>query len=293
MLFGAHVSVARGLVTALDYAESVGAECLQLFAKSPRQWNAKPLDRSLAQEFVSERERRSFGPVFSHTAYLINLATDDPALRERSIDALADELQRGALLGVDGVVTHLGNDPAGDPAAAAARVGEAVVLAFERAGSEASGTRLLLENTAGAGRTFGSTFEELAACLEASGMEHDQLGVCIDTCHAFAQGAALDTAQGWRDYLDGVIGCCGMDRLGLVHANDCKFERGSHKDRHAWIGDGFIGHDGFAAMVCVPELVSVPAVTEMPGEVPEKDSINIGRLKDLREACGKSQTQGS
>ena len=196
---------------------------------------------------------------------------------------------RAALLGADGVVTHIGSDPDGDPDAAARRVADAVNRAFELAGPAAASVRLLLENTAGAGRTFGSTFEELGACIEHSGLPAEKLGVCLDTCHAFAFGMPLDTREGWDDVVTGIAGCCGASRLGLIHANDCLFERGSKRDRHAWIGDGHIGRAGFEAMVCLPALAGVAACTEMPGEVPVKDAENIRRLKAMREGCAGSQ----
>jgi deoxyribonuclease-4 len=286
MQVGAHVSVSGGYDKALQYAESVGAECIQFFAKSPRQWRGRSIDPQLAEAFVLDRERRGFGPVFTHTAYLINLGATDPELREKSIAALADELVRGALLEVDGTVTHVGNDPGGDPVAAAARIGTGVRQAFERAGDAGSRARLLLENAAGAGRTFGVDFAELGACIDAAGLPVERLGVCLDTCHAFASGMALDTAEGWTAVIDEIGRRCMLERLGLVHANDCMFERGSRRDRHAWIGDGFIGATGFSAMMCSRELRDVPACLEMPGEVPEKDALNIERLKSLRESCG-------
>lgn len=290
MRIGAHVSVAGGYLSALEYSESVGAECVQIFAKSPRQWRSKPIDPEAAAAFRAAREECGFGPLFTHTAYLINPATSDPVLREKSIEALADELVRGNLLGAAGVVTHIGNDPDADPAAAAARVGEAAVRAFELAGGDACTTRLLLENTAGAGRTFGSDFVELGACLDAAGLPVERLGVCLDTCHAWAFGLPVDSEAGWLEVVQGIEGCCGMGRLGLIHANDCLFERGSKKDRHAWIGDGFIGTAGFSAMVCTPGLSDVCVVTEMPGEVPMKDAENIDRLKALRRQCAQSQS---
>ena len=285
MLLGAHVSVSGGYLKALDYAQEVGCECAQIFAKSPRQWRGPAINADLAQQFVAAREERSFGPLFTHTAYLINPATSDPVLREKSIAALADELVRGSLLGAAGVVTHIGNDPDGDPDAAATRVAEACVRAFEMAGGDACQTRLLLENTAGAGRTFGSNFEELGACIAASGLPEDRLGICLDTCHAWAYGFPVDSAEGWREVIEGIGEYCGIGRLGLIHANDCLFERGSRRDRHAWIGDGYIGRAGFEAMVCVPELVNVCAVTEMPGEAPVKDTENVKRLSELRSTC--------
>lgn len=289
MLIGAHVSVSGGYIKALDYAQSVGSECIQIFAKSPRQWLGSAIDPLAAEKFISERATRSFGPVFTHTSYLINLAATAPEMREKSIAALADELVRGSVLGADGVVTHIGADSDKDPEAAAIRIGTALVEVFERAGEAGDRTRLLLENTAGAGSTVGATFSEIARCIEASGLPSKHVGVCLDTCHAFAFGYRVDSAEGWDALVSEIRSTVGLERMGLIHANDCKFAAGEKKDRHEWIGDGFIGSDGFSAMLCVPELQQVAVVTEMPGEAPEKDSVNISRLHVLREQCAESQ----
>jgi len=289
MLFGAHVSVSGGYDKALDYAQSVGCECIQIFAKSPRQWRGPALNTAAVAAFRALREERSFGPVFTHTAYLINLATTNEDLYEKSIVALADELTRGSALGAAGVVTHIGNVPDGDRVAAAKRVAVAIVRAFDMAGGDACETRLLLENTAGAGSTFGSTFEEIGASIEATGLGPERLGMCFDTCHGWAFGFRVDTADGWRETVDGIAQAVGIERLGLIHANDCKFAAGTNHDRHEWIGDGFIGAEGFSAMVCVPELATVSVVTEMPGEIPEKDIVNVQRLASMRAACAPSQ----
>lgn len=288
MIFGAHVSVSGGYDKALDYAQSVGCECMQIFAKSPRQWRGAALNPESVFAFLALREERGFGPVFTHTAYLINLSTTNEELYEKSVAALADELVRGSALGAAGVVTHIGNVPDGDRAAAAARVGAGIVRAFDNAGGDECHTRLLLENTAGAGSTFGSTFAEIAASISASGLGPDRLGMCFDTCHGWAYGYRVDSAQGWQDTVAELSATVGVDRIGLIHANDCKYEAGTNHDRHEWIGDGFIGAAGFASMVCMPELESVPVVTEMPGEIPDKDAVNVARLSAMREACPAS-----
>jgi deoxyribonuclease-4 len=288
MLIGAHVSVAGGYRNGLDYAGVVGAECIQIFAKSPRQWQGPAIDADASAAFVQQRENLGFGPVFTHTAYLLNLSTIDATMHERTVIALADELVRASLLGADGVVTHVGNDPAGDPSAAALRTAATIRAAYDLAGERAARTRLLLENTAGGGTTFGCTFDELGRAITATGRPPELLGVCFDTCHAFAYGMPLDTAEGWAEVIGEIDAVIGLERLGLIHANDCLFERGSRRDRHAWIGDGFIGTKGFSAMVCAPELAHVPAVMEMPGEKPEKDVINIERFRALRDACAPS-----
>ena len=249
MLFGAHISVAGGYEGALDYAFEVGCECAQIFAKSPRQWKGPLPDPAKAEAFVAARLRRGFGPLFTHTAYLINPATPEPELREKSIVALADELVRGALLGASGVVTHIGSDPLGDPDAAAHRVADAVNRAFELAGPAADSTRLLLENTAGAGRTFGSTFEELGNCIDLAGLPVEKLGVCLDTCHAFAFGMPLDTAEGWVTVIDGsyrVLRACtaGPDPRERLHvrarvqARPSCLDRGRTHRPYRFRGDG-------------------------------------------------------
>jgi deoxyribonuclease-4 len=285
---GAHVSVAAGYDVTIEYLVSLRAECAQIFAKSPRQWHGPPLHGDSVERFRVLRDEVFHGPVFTHTAYLINLATDEPVLRARSVEALADEICRASELRADGVVTHIGTAPDGDAKAAAGRVGDGVAEAFELAGPAWPGTRLLLENTAGAGSTFGCAFDQLADSMQASGLGPERLGVCFDTCHAFAYGFALDTLSGWRMLVRELDASVGLERLGLVHANDSMFERGSRRDRHAWIGDGFIGAAGFEAMLCTPEFEGVCAVIEMPGEPPEKDEVNLSRLRALRESCHQS-----
>jgi len=284
MRFGAHISVAGGYLKALDYAVEVGCECAQVFAKSPRQWRTANIDPDAAARFVEARRDRDFGPLFTHTAYLINLASLNPELWEKSVAALADELVRASLLDAAGVVTHVGAAQDGDDGCAK-RVGQGVVRAYDLAGKRASDVRLLLENTAGAGHTFGGTFEQLAAAIDVADMPAESLGVCFDTCHGFAQGYELESAEGWRSTLSALERVLGIERLGLIHANDCMYARESHRDRHAWIGDGHIGEAGFEAMICAPQLAGVSVVTEMPGEVPDKDIENIRRLCDLRKRC--------
>lgn len=286
MRVGAHLSVSDGYPATLEYAEAVGCECMQIFAKSPRMWKGRPIDPAAAETFIRLRAERGFGPVFTHTAYLINLASEDPALRERSIAALADEMVRGRAIAAAGVVLHIGTSRSGDFDSAAALVASAIVEAFARCGCTQPATRLLLENTAGTGKGFGASFDEFGMVMASLPDDVRLLvGVCLDTCHAHAAGIDLSTTDSWNSVLDGIEQRCGTGALGLVHANDCKFEIGSNKDRHAWIGDGFLGERAFRAMMCVPRLGTVCAVTEMPGEVPEKDRVNILRLVELRTEC--------
>lgn len=280
MPIGAHVGVAGGYAAAVEYAVSVGCECMQVFCKSPRQWNARPIDPGVAADFRAALAAYSMGPVIAHTAYLINLGSADDALWERSIDALADELVRADTLGAWGVVTHLGTTFGETIEQSARRIARAIDAAWERAGDVR--VRLLLENTAGAGRTFGSGPDELGPVLDALRVAHD-VGICLDTCHAHAAGWDLSRPEVWTRLIDEFEACCGMP-VAAVHANDCAFGAGMHKDRHAWIGDGTIGSAGFAALFAEARLAAVPVILEMPGEVPVKDAENISRLKLLRAA---------
>lgn len=282
MLIGIHARTAGSIPSAVAYAADLGAECVQVFAKSPQRWAASPLDPAYAAE-ARTLALASGMPLFTHTAYLINLGSTDAALRSRSIAALADELQRGERLGAAGVVTHIGTDTEGDLERAADRIAEAVAEACRDAGHECG--RLLLENTAGAGSAYGGSFEELGALFERLDALEVDAGLCLDTCHAHAYGHDLTSAEGWTRAIDALERCCGERRLRLLHANDCGFPLGSKRDRHAWIGDGAIGYAGFEAMVCEPWLRDLPAVMEMPGEAPDKDVENLSRLKTARDAC--------
>jgi deoxyribonuclease-4 len=265
----------------VEYALSVGSECMQIFAKSPRQWNARPIDPGMARLFKARVAETGMGHVLVHTSYLINLGSADDALWERSWRALADEIQRAELLGAAFVVTHVGTAYKGSPERTAQRIAEGVDRAWSSSGARVA--RLLLENTAAAGTTFGDGPEELGEVLglldEASG----HTGVCLDTCHAHAAGFDMSLPGTWRDLIDRFDACCGMP-VEALHANDCLFPAGQHKDRHAWIGDGTIGYGGFAAMFAEPRLSGVPVIIEMPGEAPVKDAENISRLKRLRDA---------
>lgn len=281
MPIGAHVHVAGGYPGAVEYARSVGAECMQIFAKSPRQWRASPIDPGMARLFKARVADVEMGPVLVHTSYLINLGSADDELWERSWRALADELQRGEALGASFVVTHVGTAYRGSPERTAHRIAEGVDRAWREAAPDT--VRLLLENTAAAGTTFGDGPEELGEVAALLGHAGDRVGVCLDTCHAHAAGWDLSTAGGWADLMARFAGSCGV-RIEAIHANDSLHAAGSHKDRHAWIGDGTIGYAGFAAMLAEPSLARLPIVIEMPGEPPGKDSENINRLKALRDA---------
>lgn len=280
MLIGVHAGTSGGLAAAVRYAASVGCECLQIFAKSPMRWHGpRPADSEI-EDLRATLAEMGFGPLVTHTAYLLNLSGPDQELRERSWRALADELCRGEALGAVGVVTHVGNHPDGDADAASRRLADSIARARQEA---ACGVPVLLENSAGAGSLFLASIDHFERAFAAIDEAAGTVGICVDTCHAHAAGIPVSSAEDWRGLLDGLDLACGHGRVTVVHANDCVAALGSKKDRHAWIGDGAIGESGFAAMFAEPRLAGACVITEMPGEAPEKDAINVERLRGLRQ----------
>lgn len=286
MRIGAHIHTGDGLLKAVAYARETGCECVQIFAKSPQMWRGPHRDPAEAAAFVAAMRESGISPVFTHASYLINAGSTDDTLVEKSRAALADELVRGAQVGAEGVVLHMGMTGGPDTRANAARVAETVARAWSEAVALCEPPRLLLENAAGAGRSFGRDVGELCAALEASRERGVDAGLCLDTCHGFAAGWDLRDAPGWSHLCDELSACAVLEAVRLVHANDCKGELGAYRDRHEWIGDGLIGSAGFLAMFQERRLDEVPVVCEMPGTSPEKDEENVARLRSLRDAAG-------
>jgi len=274
-----------GIMHALEYAIETECESFQIFSKNPRQWAAKPLDPHECARFRAELGDSGIGTFFCHASYLINAGAEDPLLWERSTAGLADELVRAGMIGASGVVLHLGRRYSDDDEECIARVADCLERAADLAGGESP--PLLLENSAGAGRQFGVSTGEMLSALLSARARGIVVGLCIDTCHALAGGIDLRGEEGWRGLVDAIIPVAGEGTIALIHANDSKGDLGSHKDRHEWIGDGRLGDEAFRAMFAVPELSGASAVVEMPGDPPEKDLVNVRRLKLLR-ACAEA-----
>jgi len=259
-LLGAHVSTAGGAAKAFARGSDIGCESLQIFVKSPNQWRAKPLAQEDVDAFRAARAAAP-QPVVAHAAYLINLASPKEDVLERSKAALLDELQRCSALGVDGLVLHPG-----------AHLGAGVDEGLERiarsldevlAADPGITTMVLLENTAGQGSTLGASFAELARVLELVDQK-DKVAVCLDTCHAFAAGYDLASAEGYRATFDEFFEVLGRERLACVHLNDSKHPLGSRKDRHDNVGAGLIGLDFFARVIHDGALQGLAMVLETP-----------------------------
>ena len=279
---GAHVSTAGGLATAFARGSALGCEALQIFVKSPSQWRAKPLSELDAGVYRSAHEAAARPPVVAHSAYLINLAAASAELLERSRAALADELERAARLGLDGVVVH----PGAHLGAGIESGLDAIAASLDAllAGLPAAGPRVLLELTAGQGTVLGHSLEQLAAIRERSARS-ERLAYCLDTCHAFAGGYELGTATAVEEFLGQVDRVLGLERVECVHFNDSAHPLGSRKDRHANLGEGRIGLDGFRRLLAEPRLARVPMILETPmGDDELGHARDLATLRRLLEA---------
>lgn len=275
---GAHESVAGGLHLAWQRIAKVGGEALQIFTRNQRQWSASPLTSEEIALFKEAWAKRRDLPVISHASYLINLASTDKALWERSLEALAAEVQRCRLLGIDTVVLHPGSHGGQGIDRGLARV----IAGLDRVLGDSDGrVRILLETTAGQGTGLGSRFEELAVVLERA-TSGELLGVCVDTCHIFASGYELRSPEGYAATIKAIATTFGLDNIRLFHLNDSKTNLASRIDRHEHIGKGQIGLDGFRHLLCDCRFHGRPMILETPkGETLEEDRANLHILRTL------------
>jgi deoxyribonuclease IV len=260
MLFGAQVRQAGGLLAALRRAEAMGAEVMQVFAQSARQWRFPEASPERAAELGAAWPASStVRAVVCHAPYLVNLGTPDDALYERSCRTLTDNLGAVVAMGGIGLVVHLGSHLGAGLDACLDRLAGGL-----RRSLDAGGGRLLLENTAGAGGTIGRSFDELARVIDAAGGDR-RLGVCLDTQHLWAAGVDFRTVEQADRAVAALDATVGLDRLACLHANDSKVALGAGLDRHENPGWGEIGADGFRSLLGHPALQHLPAVLEVPG----------------------------
>ncbi|HEY7290234.1 MAG TPA: deoxyribonuclease IV [Vicinamibacterales bacterium] len=286
---GAHMSVAGGLPRAVDRAVLHGCEALQIFTKNSNQWRGRLLPREEIREFRSKVADASIDVVVSHASYLINLATTNPALRQQSMDAMADEIDRAEALGLLGVVLHPGCYTTGSADDGLRRIGESLTVLLRARRREK--TMVLLEQTAGQGTSLGARFEELAAILDAMD-GHPRIGVCLDTCHLLAAGYDIASPVGYAATFTDFERRVGFDRLKVFHLNDSKKPLGSRVDRHEHIGKGFLGVDTFRRLVRdgrfdrLPMLLETPKEHQRPATTIAIDRLDAKNLKLLRRLRG-------
>jgi deoxyribonuclease-4 len=282
MILGCHLSISGGLEQAVARAEALNINALQIFSHNARSWKMSPLDSDDAKKFLERRGRAHIEYAVIHTIYLINLASPDPKNFRLSVQALKDELQRAGELHIPHVNTHIGAHMGQGVEKGVERIVEALesVLASPQAKS-APTVKILLENSAGEGTELGASFAELGAVLTHI-KDKDRVGVCIDTCHAFAAGYDLTTPRGLEKTLAELDREVGLERVELIHLNDSKFPLGSRRDRHEHIGQGHIGLEGFRLVVNHPALRHKPFILETPKDDEQSDPTNVARVRSLR-----------
>ncbi|MBW2096560.1 MAG: deoxyribonuclease IV [Deltaproteobacteria bacterium] len=277
--FGAHMSVAGGLAKAFDRARRVDAEALQIFTRNQRQWAVPPLSDDQVAAFIAAREAWGNQPVAAHGSYLINLANPQREAAIRSIEALCDEITRCARLRIPSLIIHPGSHMGSGVRAGLSAITTNLDEAVEKAACR--DVTILLETTAGQGTGLGNRFEEIAHVLEHSRFGV-RLGVCFDTCHAFAAGYDIRTPETYEKTFQEFDSSIGLERLRFFHLNDSRHGLGSRLDRHEHIGKGKIGRAGFSLLVNDPRFRDHPMVLETPkGKDLREDKQNLRLLRSL------------
>ncbi|PWI43397.1 deoxyribonuclease IV [Streptomyces sp. ICBB 8177] len=278
---GGHVPVAGGLAAnGLAYGREMGAEAVQVFVANPRGW-ATPQGNPREDAAFREGCAAEGVPAYVHAPYLINFGSHTEATVDKSVESLRHSLRRGRAIGALGVVVHTGSATGGRTREVAlAQVRERVRPLLDELTHD-DDPWLLLEPTAGQGASLCALAEDLGPYFDALD-RHPRLGVCLDTCHAFAAGHDMAAPGGTKALLDELVDVCGPGRLRLIHANDSKDVAGAHKDRHENIGAGHIGSGPFGDLFTHPATEGVPLVIETPGPK-EQHAMDVARLKALRD----------
>jgi len=284
MKVGAHVKASGGVDKAIGRAEDIGAETIQIFSGAPQAWRRKEYQPEEVEAYRAGAAEKGIGPAFVHGVYLVNLATDKEENLAKSLDALVHDMNVCHLLGVKGVIFHIGSHRGAGYEQVFRQVVESVRKIVDATPED---TWLILENSAGMGGSIGSKFEELGRIIREAGSP--RVKVCLDTQHCFAAGYDLKTKDGLVAAMSDFEAEVGLDRLVAVHANDSKCPLAGGVDRHENIGEGHIGLDGFQNIMSHPAFRDVPFLLETPGfDNQGPDQRNVELLKRLREKAGIS-----
>jgi deoxyribonuclease-4 len=273
---GAHLSSSGGIHTAVDRAEAVGAESLQVFTQSPRTWRPTNHDPASFERFRERRAEVGLHGVLCHALYLCNFAAPNDEIYEKSVAALRNTMQVACAIGADAVVVHVGSHLGSGFEHGLERVVPAMQQVLELSTDE---TWLLMENSAGAGGTIGRSIDELAAIYERLD-GHPRLGLCLDSCHLYVSGIDVTDPAQLDALLDEVESSIGLERLRALHVNDSAAPLGSNRDRHANIGEGLLGEE-LGVFLGNPRLQGLPAVLETAG--PEKRGPDANEVRKAKE----------
>jgi deoxyribonuclease-4 len=277
---GAHMSIAGGCERAVHAAHAVGFATVQLFTKNNNQWKAPTLTAAHVAAFRAALAATGIVAPIAHNSYLINLASPDNALWARSIDAMTVEVERCAALGITDLVAHPGAHMGAGEEAGLDRVADGLDEVHRR--TRGVDVRIDLETTAGQGTCLGHRFAHLGAILERVA-EPARLGICVDTCHIFAAGYSLDPGTGYDGTMDELNRIVGLGRVRVWHLNDSRRERGSRVDRHAGIGQGYLGLEPFRCLVNDSRFQAIPMILETPKGTEDGEDLDARNLRILRD----------
>lgn len=296
MILGAHLPTSKGFVAAVEQAQKLDCNCLQIFSKSPRQWNASPLDENRVAAFREAWQKTGFMPLVVHDSYLINLAAPNDEIRQKSIAAMIDEVERADALGADFLVTHCGahlckevgslfDEGLSGEQKGLRQLAESLKKVLEATPN--ARVKIALENTAAQGTCLGGPFEHLGEVLEV--VNSERLAVCFDTCHGWAAGH--DLGSDLEKVLQNLDETVGLQRVGVVHLNDSKGELGKRLDRHEHIGEGLIGRQVMQSILTHPQLRDKPFILETP-DLETMLETNLATVRALRSENERKRMEG-
>lgn len=274
-LLGAHMSIKGGLGNALRDGKAIGCTAVQVFTSSPQQWYVKPVSPEAVADFKAAKEETGITSIVSHDSYLVNLSAPTPEIAAKSFQGLKGEIDRCALYGIPYVVSHMGSYKGQEEAEALVKVADVAMAILDETPES---VMLLMETTAGQGHDLNWRFEHLSMILEMC-EGHPRLGVCLDTCHIFAAGYDIRTPETFEKTFAEFDRLVGINRLKAIHCNDSVKGFGMKIDRHANIGDGEIGPEGFRCLVNDPRFENIPMLLETDHDFHQ---MNLDRLKALR-----------
>ncbi len=274
------MSIAGALSFCIDRGESLGCEAIQIFTKNQLQWKAPLLSLSDVSEFKIKWSKSHIRKIIAHSSYLINLGSPEKEKYERSVTSMIEELRRADALGIPYVVLHPGSHMGRGENFGLNRIADGIKAVLDKTSGISAG--ILLETTAGQGSNLGYLFEHIAYILQKVDSP-ERIGVCFDTCHVFAAGYDISTCDGYYQVWDEFDRVIGKDRLKAIHLNDSVFPLGSRKDRHAHIGQGYIGLTAFSLLVKDRRFEDIPMILETPKDG-NMDAKNLALLKGMRRS---------
>ena len=275
-ILGAHVSTSGGIYKAPKRGREIGCDSIQIFTKNQRQWLAPPLSVKDSELFKEEMKKNEIKVAIGHASYLINIGSPKEEIRRKSINSLIVELKRSEKLGLAALVFHPGSHLGIGEQEGIKMIADSLNNVLSRV--TLKNTMVLLETTAGQGTNLGYKFEHLAEIIDMVELQKNMIGVCFDTCHAFSAGYDIRTFEAYNETMDLFNEIIGFKKLKAFHLNDSKFDIGSKKDRHEHIGKGFIGLEGFKAIVNDKRFRDIPMILETPGgDIGYKENLKVLR----------------